>query len=139
MGGTSRRNTILSTPVIWKNRVYIATGRNPEMGEGPADLWCIDPSRRGDISSELVFNKSFENGAKPIPRKYNPACDLQAGDFVEPNANSGAVWHLDSHDRNGNGKIAFEETFHRTIGTPAIDDGLLFVADLSGVLSQVSG
>ncbi len=134
VGGTSRRNTILSTPVIWENRVYIATGRNPEMGEGPADLWCIDPSRRGDLSSELVFNKSFENGAKPIPHKYNPACDLQAGDFVQPNANSGAVWHLESHDRNGNGKIVFEETFHRTIGTPAIEDGLLFVADLSGVL-----
>ena len=134
VGGTSRRNTILSTPVIWENRVYVATGRNPEMGDGPADLWCIDPSRRGDISSELVFNKSFENGTTPIPRKYNPACNPQAGDFVLPNPNSGAVWHLEPHDRNGNGKIDFAESFHRTIGTPAIHDGLLFIADLTGLL-----
>lgn len=134
LGGNSRRNTILSTPVVWENRVYVATGRNPEMGDGPADLWCIDPRRRGDISSELVFNKSFENGTRPIPRKYNPACDMQAGDFVQPNANSGAVWHLESYDRNGNGKLDFDETFHRTISTLAIDDGLLFVADFSGIL-----
>lgn len=132
--GPSRRNSIISTPVVWDDKVFVATGRNPEVGEGPADLWCIDPARRGDISPELVFNKSHENGTKPIPHKYLQACDPDAGDFVQPNPNSGAVWHYDSQDRNGDDKIAFEETFHRAIGTPAIHDGLLFIADFGGLL-----
>ncbi len=34
---------------------------------------------------------------------------------------------------NKNGKIEFEETMHRTCGTVAIKDGLLFVADFSGL------
>ena len=132
--GKSRRNTLMSTPVIADDHVFIATGRNPQDGEGPADLWCIDPTKRGDISAELVFNKSFEDGATPIPRKPNPACDTTTGDFVHPNPNSGAVWHYESFDRNGNQRIEFDETFHRTIATPAIHDGLLFVADISGLL-----
>ena len=35
--------------------------------------------------------------------------------------------------QNNNGKIEFEETMHRTCGTAAIKDGLLFVADFSGL------
>ena len=36
-------------------------------------------------------------------------------------------------DADGNGKLSFEETMHRTCGTVAIQDGLLFVADFSGL------
>ena len=50
------------------------------------------------------------------------------------NPNSAAVWHYDKFDVNGNGKIEFEETMHRTVGSPAIKDDLLFIADFSGLV-----
>ena len=53
--------------------------------------------------------------------------------MARPNPNSAAVWHYASYDPNKNGKIEFEETMHRTCGTVAIKDGLLFVADFSGL------
>jgi outer membrane protein assembly factor BamB len=132
--GQCRRNTLMGSPVVADGLVYVATGHNPEHGEGDADLWCIDPTKRGDISSELVFNKSFENGEKPIPHKPLCACETDKGDFVRPNPNSGAIWHFASFDHNGNGKIDFEETFRRSLGSPVIHDGLLFIADFSGLL-----
>lgn len=54
IGGTGTRNNLLATPVIHDGLIYIGVGQNPEHGEGPGHLWCIDPTKRGDVSSELV-------------------------------------------------------------------------------------
>lgn len=131
LGGRADRNHIIGTPVIYDGLVYVGVGEDPEHGEGAGHLWCIDPTKRGDISPELVFNtKSPET---PIPHKRNQACVEAEGDFTRPNPNSAAVWHYPGHDANGNGKLEFEETMHRTCGTVAIHDDLLFVADFSGL------
>jgi outer membrane protein assembly factor BamB len=39
-----------ATPVFWKNRVYVATGQDPEHGEGVGMLTCIDATQTGDIT-----------------------------------------------------------------------------------------
>jgi outer membrane protein assembly factor BamB len=78
------RNEIIATPVIWQNKVYIANGQDPEAGAGPAHLYAIDATKRGDITT------------------------------------SGRVWDYD--------KVS------RTISNVAIDNGLLFIADLAGFL-----
>ncbi|MEZ5402023.1 MAG: PQQ-binding-like beta-propeller repeat protein [Bryobacteraceae bacterium] len=44
------RNEVISTPVIYDNKVYIANGQDPEHGEGVGHLYCIDASKRGDIT-----------------------------------------------------------------------------------------
>ena len=44
------RNEIISTPVIWQDKVYIANGQDPESGAGPGHLYAIDATRRGDIT-----------------------------------------------------------------------------------------
>jgi outer membrane protein assembly factor BamB len=44
------RNEIISTAIIWDNKVYIANGQDPEHGEGVAHLFAIDASKRGDIT-----------------------------------------------------------------------------------------
>jgi outer membrane protein assembly factor BamB len=41
---------IISTPVIYKDRVYVAIGQDPEHGEGVGMLSCIDATKRGDIT-----------------------------------------------------------------------------------------
>src|SRR5687767_6857817 len=44
------RNEIISTPVIYEDRVYLANGQDPEHGEGVGHMYCIDATKRGDIT-----------------------------------------------------------------------------------------
>jgi hypothetical protein len=41
---------INSTPVFYKNRVYVAVGQDPEHGEGVGRLVCIDATKTGDVT-----------------------------------------------------------------------------------------
>jgi outer membrane protein assembly factor BamB len=51
------RNEIIATPVVYKDRVYIANGQDPEHGEGVGHFYAIDATKRGDITtSGLVFH-----------------------------------------------------------------------------------
>jgi len=54
-----------------------------------------------------------------------------------PNPNSAIVWKYASYDQNGDGKLEFEETMHRSCGTVAIKDDLLYIADFSGLIHCV--
>jgi outer membrane protein assembly factor BamB len=44
------RNEIIATPVIYEDKVYIANGQDPEHGEGVGHMYCIDATKRGDIT-----------------------------------------------------------------------------------------
>jgi outer membrane protein assembly factor BamB len=44
------RNDGLATPVFHGGRVYMAVGQDPENGEGVGHLYCIDPTKSGDIT-----------------------------------------------------------------------------------------
>jgi outer membrane protein assembly factor BamB len=131
LGGRADRNHIIGTPVIHEGLVYVGVGEDPEHGEGVGHLWCIDPTKRGDVSAELAFN--VNDLTKPIAHHRMQAVNTKAGEVARPNPNSAAVWHYASYDLNKNKKIEFEETMHRTCGTAAIKNGLLFVADFSGL------
>ena len=78
------RNEVISTPVIWEDKVYIANGQDPEHGEGVGHLYAIDGTKRGDITK------------------------------------TGMIWHYDK--------------IRRSISTPSIADGLLYIPDFSGFL-----
>ena len=142
--GSGDRNTIISTPVVWDGKVYIATGQDPESGEGQGDLWCIDPTRRGDTSSQLVVDRD----GKPVPPRRLQAVDHQAGEQVRPNPNSAAIWHYRGRASEGGkpepGKTQgsksaasnkdFQNVMHRSLGMPVIADGLLVIGDFSGLV-----
>ncbi len=125
------RNHIIGTPVIYDGRVYVAVGEDPEHGEGTGHLWCIDPTKRGDVSPELAYNSA--DPSKPIAPKRLQAVEPEKGDFARPNPNSAAIWHYSTVDENGDGKIDFTEIMHRTLGSVAIKDDILYIADYSGV------
>lgn len=129
-GGRGDRAELVATPVIHNGLVYIATGHDPEFGEGPGILWCIDPRKRGDVSAEVVLDRT----GKPVPHRRLKAVDQQAGEVVKPNPNSAVVWSYAGHDANGDGKLEFAESMHRTLGMVAIKDNLLVVADLAGLV-----
>ena len=137
------RNELIATPVIYKNRLYIANGQDPEHGEGPGQFWCVDITKTGDIS--------FEIDAAPVATAPDadqqlivPAKNAKRPAGI-PNPNSGVVWHFsnikgdpksaDSSSLN-NSKIKTEQRMNRTIATCAIDPatGLLFIPDFSGFM-----
>jgi outer membrane protein assembly factor BamB len=88
----------------------MATGQDPEHGEGSADLWCIDPTKRGDVSPQIV-NRS---------------------QFIQ-NPDSAVVWHFGQKEVDPGQKAGFEDIFHRSISTPVAKDGLLVAVDFSGL------
>jgi hypothetical protein len=130
LGGRATRNHFIGTPVFYDGHLYAAVGEDPEHGEGVGHLYCIDPTKRGDISLELAVDAS---GKELAPRRLQ-AVDEKKGEKAIPNPNAAVVWHYDAVDRNGNKKMDFEEVMHRTIGSVAIKDDLLYIADFSGLV-----
>ena len=133
LGGRGTRNELIATPVIYDGMIYVAVGQDPEHGEGVGHLWCIDPNKRGDVSPTLAQDK---NG-KPVEARRLQAVEDEKGDKVVLNPNSAAVFRYSKVDRDGNGKIDFEETMHRTIGTCVIKNNLIYLADYSGLFHCV--
>jgi outer membrane protein assembly factor BamB len=127
---SSDRCNLIATPVISDGKVYLAVGQDPEAGEGQGRLWCVDPTKRGDVSPELVFDKD----GKPVAPRRNIACDASLGETVKPNPNSAALWCYTGHDASGDGKVEFKETMHRTLGMAAVKDDLLVIADITGLV-----
>ena len=131
LGGRGTRNNIIATPVIYDDLVYVAVGQDPEHGEGEGHLWCIDPKKRGDVSPELAVSADDKN--KVIPPRRLKAVDESMGEVAIENPNSAVVWHYSKFDQNGDGEFDFEEEMHRSCGTVAIKDDLLYISDFSGL------
>jgi outer membrane protein assembly factor BamB len=117
LGGKGTKSDFIATPVVVGDRLYIGTGQDPEHYEGVGHLWCIDITRSGDISPELVLD------AGP------------GGPRTRPNRNSGVVWHYGGPvAKQEAGQINRDYYFGRTMSTVAVHDGLLYAAELAGYL-----
>ena len=122
----STRDDILASPVFADNRIYIATGRHPESGTGHGRLVCLDPTRQGDISSELAV----DNTGAIIPHRRIQAIDPAKGEKAISNPNSGLVWEF---TRIGDGKI-FTDVMHGTMSNVAVHNGLVIAPDQDGLV-----
>ncbi|MCG8649442.1 MAG: PQQ-like beta-propeller repeat protein [Pirellulales bacterium] len=132
LGGRGTRNNLMLGPTIDEGLVYIATGQDPEHGSGVGRVWCIDPTKRGDVSPELVFNK--RDPKTPVPHRRLQACVADQGDYTVANPHSAAVWQFEAEDVNGDGEIEFVERMYRSLSSIEIKDDLLFVSDTEGAL-----
>ena len=132
LGGRGTRNNIIATPVVYDGLVYVAVGQDPEHGEGIGHLWCLDPNRSGDVSPELALKVAGDR-REPIAHRRLQAVNTESGEVAVDNPNSAVVWHYSQFDQNGDGTIDFEEEMHRTCGTVAIKNDILFIADFSGL------
>jgi outer membrane protein assembly factor BamB len=114
---TGERSDFIATPVIYKNRAYIGVGQDPEHKTGIGHLWCIDMTKRGDVSPELVI----DNTVFPPKTKKNP--------------DSAEVWHyggvVTPADQK---KLRRNYYFGRTMSTCAIHEDILYCSDLDGIL-----
>jgi outer membrane protein assembly factor BamB len=130
LGGRGTRNNIIATPVIHEGRVYVAVGQDPEHGEGEGHLWCLDPTKRGDVSRQLAVDVKT---GKPLPPARLQAVIEEDGQTARDNQNSAVIWHYSHYDQDDNGEIDFEEQMHRSCGTVAIKNNLLYISDFSGL------
>jgi len=126
LGRNAARNYFLAAPVLYKGRIYVGSGQQPERGDGPGRLVCIDPTKTGDISSELAV---YKDGAV-IPHRRERAVDPNRGERAASNPNSGLIWEFTKIE----GSEALEDEMHRTISTVAIHDGLVIAPDATGFI-----
>ncbi len=117
---------INSTPVFYKNRVYIAIGQDPEHGEGVGRLVCVDPTKTGDITtSGLIWDyKGIHRSISTV--SIDPETGLLfVGDF------SGFVHCLDAET----GKLYWTHDMKAHMwGSTMVADGKVYVGDEDGDL-----
>jgi outer membrane protein assembly factor BamB len=114
---------INATPVFWKNRVYVATGQDPEHGEGVGMLTCIDASKTGDITKTgkiWSYNKIYRSISTV---SITPEGLLFVADF------SGFVHCLDAET----GKVYWVHDMKAHMwGSTLAADGKVYVGDEDG-------
>src|SRR5262245_34429918 len=118
------RNELISTPVIYDNKVYVANGQDPEHGEGVGHLYCIDGTKRGDITqSGLVWHYD------KIRRSISTAA-ISDGMIFYPDF-SGFVHCLDVKT----GKPYWvHDVFSAIWGSPMVADGKVVRGEEDGVV-----
>jgi outer membrane protein assembly factor BamB len=116
------RNEIISTPVIYEDKVYIANGQDPEHGEGVGHMYCIDATKRGDITKTgLVWH--YDKIRRSIS---TPA--IRDGLVYEPDF-SGFLHCLDAKT----GQVYWtHDMFAAVWGSPLLVDGKLYLGDEDG-------
>ena len=114
LGGKGTKSDFIGTPVVYKDRVYIGTGQDPEHYEGIGHFWCIDGSKEGDISPDLVEDSRSETFK------------------IKKNPNSGAIWEYGGKETRANAKRDY--VFGRTMSTACIVDDIIYISELAGYL-----
>lgn len=116
------RNELISTPVVYDNRVYIANGQDPEHGEGVGHMYCIDATKRGDITSTgMIWH--FDKIRRSISTPAIKDGIVYQSDF------SGFLYALDAKT----GEMIWQhDLFAAVWGSPILIDGKLYIGDEDG-------
>ncbi|MBL8817538.1 MAG: PQQ-binding-like beta-propeller repeat protein [Planctomyces sp.] len=107
------RSEVVATPVFVDDSVVIATGQDPEHGDGVGFVYRVDATRTGNIS---------------------PLIPDQNGGW-QPNPRNGQQWRFGGIDVDGS--ITGEKEgyiFRRTISSAVVSQGLVFIPNTSGFL-----
>ncbi len=116
------RNEIIATPVIYDNKVYLANGQDPEHGEGVGHLYCIDATKRGDITKTgLLWHYD------KIRRSISTAA-IHDGLVYYPDF-SGFLHCLDA--KTGQ-PYWVHDMFAAVWGSPLVADGKVYLGDEDG-------
>lgn len=116
------RNEVISTPVVYEERVYIANGQDPEHGEGVGHMYCIDATKRGDITKTgLVWQ--YDKIRRSVSTPAIKDGIVYEADF------SGFLHALDAKT----GQVYWTHDLFAAIwGSPILIDGKLYLGDEDG-------
>jgi outer membrane protein assembly factor BamB len=116
------RNELISTPVVYEDRVYIANGQDPEHGEGVGHMYCIDATKRGDITTTGVV-WHYDKIRRSISTPAIKDGIVYQADF------SGFLHALDAKT----GQVYWtHDLFAAVWGSPILIDGKLYIGDEDG-------
>jgi outer membrane protein assembly factor BamB len=116
LGGAGTKSDFIATPVVYDNKIYIAVGQDPEHTDGIGKVWCIAPTKKGDISDELAVEEKGPDGKVVVKGKPNP--------------NSCKVWFYGGEETRPFSVRDFK--FGRTMCTACIVDDILYLGELPG-------
>ena len=124
LGGAGTRNNVIATPVVYKDRVYIAVGQDPEHGEGEGNLWAIDATQKGDVTASAVV---WHRGGQDFHRTISTVAIKD--DLAYAADLSGFLYCLDANT----GTLYWKyDTFAAVWGSPFVADGKVYLGDEDG-------
>jgi len=116
------RNELISTPVPYDDKIYIANGQDPEHGEGVGHMYCIDATKRGDITKTgLVWH--YDKIRRSISTPAIKDGIVYEADF------SGFLHALDA--KTGQ-PYWTHDLFAAIWGSPILIDGKIYLGDEDG-------
>ena len=124
LGGRGTRNSILSTPVVYQNRVYIGVGQDPEHGEAPGHFWAIDATGAGDVTDTHAV---WHRGGEDFYRTMSTAA-IRDGVLYIPSL-SGFLHALDPETGE---EFWTYDAFAAVWGSPFVADGKVYLGDEDG-------
>ena len=125
IGGAGTRNYIISTPVIWDDKVYIGVGQDPEHGEGVGHLWVVDATGEGDVTAKGAV---WHRGGEDFHRTLSTAAIDKDGILYMSDL-SGHLYALDART----GELYWKhDVFAAIWGSPMVADGKVYLGDEDG-------
>ena len=124
LGGRGTRNNILSTPVVYENRVYIGVGQDPEHGEAPGHFWAIDATGTGDVTDTHVV---WHRGGEDFYRTMSTAAIRDGVVYIS--SLSGFLHALNSETGE---EFWTYDTFAAVWASPFVADGKVYLGDEDG-------
>ena len=124
LGGRGTRNNILSTPVVFDNKVYIGVGQDPEHGEAPGHFWAIDATGTGDVTDTHAV---WHRGGEDFLRTMSTAAIADGVLYIS--SLSGFLHALDPQTGE---EFWTYDTFAAVWGSPFVADGKVFLGDEDG-------
>jgi outer membrane protein assembly factor BamB len=116
------RNELISTPVVYQDHVYISNGQDPEHGEGVGHMYCIDATKRGDITKTgLVWH--YDKIRRSISTPAIKDGLVYQADF------SGFLHCLDAKTAE---VYWTHDLFAAVWGSPMLVDGKIYLGDEDG-------
>jgi outer membrane protein assembly factor BamB len=124
LGGRGTRNNLISTPVVYDDKVYIGVGQDPEHGEAPGHFYAIDATGSGDVTdTHEVWRREGEEFNRTIS---SPAIK---DDLLYISDLSGFLYALDA--QTGEHFWTYD-TFAAVWGSPFLADGRVYLGDEDG-------
>ena len=124
LGGRGTRNNVLSTPVIWEDRVYVGVGQDPEHGEAPGHFYAIDATGSGDVTDT---HKVWSRDGDDFYRTMSTAAIADGVLYI-----SSLSGFLHALDPNTGEHHWTYDTFAAVWGSPFVVDGKVFLGDEDG-------
>lgn len=123
-GGRGDRNSIVATPVIDADCVFLAVGQDPDNGDGIGHLYCIDATKTGDVTET---GRIWHFGGEDFKRSIST---VAVADGLVYAADLAGFFHC--LDAKTGKQYWVHDTFAAIWGSPLVVDGKVMIGTQDG-------